>query len=1764
MVVNNPSSGNNRSNSASVNLGANNNRFNEAFQKSAKLLEENFNKALKASTEGIKNLTAEAIKSNSAYKATEGAITSTIGNLEKFAKTATKTVITLTALSSIGDIFEALNVASTTAGGGFKILTEDLKNTTEAIDLMQREGFSTEFVGQINLATAAINGNIFAANELGKQSVVAYDGFRDSLTRLNTILRFTDEGLANLGDQIQSTVNGELKNSVTSVQAAAAQYEVISAGFTDVADSSKVMTAALKLSIAGMTDQGATARLLVGTLRAYKLEASEAAKVSSILQGVVDQGITTIEELSNGFAQTAGVAKEAGIKVNELGAAVAVLTQKGFSTPTALTAIQGLAATIIDKTPQAVEALQNLKDAQGKAIRFDIAEVRTKGFATALKDLNQAIGGSASKLAEIIPDIQAYRAAIGLMENDAKQLSEVTVDLGSKTAALLDNVFGVSLNNNTAKFTQTVNKFGETMIKLGKSIAPLFEEAVAGLNNNVNAISDFIGAATGLIKFFVEVSLKVKQFVNVLGTVIGVLGAIVQLFISVRGFDLLIGVFTGETIKLVRALVLLKSAGASNLEIFKQLIGIGKVNTAQLLAQAEASKSIINLTKIDNAQQLLSKDIKVGNAAVEGALLKNRLLNNIGIKQSTAALTAEGVAERLNAAIKKEGIAVSTLAGKAGVAANTAIGTTASVAGLAVKGVTFAFKALAATIAPLIPVAIALGGAFAIYKTVSDNFERSDSTKKFTTAINEGNSSLLKVNTAIKQYSQGLSASNEANFKLRKGINLTTDDLAKQERQYKAVSEAAKGQVEALRELATEQATKAKEKREDKLGQFFTSNLFVDQKGVRVESTQTNDANKLSEQAIQTNKLADAQEKANERLEKARADQLAFQTGLDQITKATIKPEDSIGLTQEDVDQAEKFTNEARDRLVKGLEDISQATTGKLTTIIDWKAIEREEGESEKEYLDRKDGILKDLVEKFKDNSLALSKAIGEAGGNLSSAVDPKIKKDFEDALRSKDLEKVTEQVNTYGVQLGFTKQQVEAGINPQNLIDGFNQVDTALGKLTKEGKEGIISLAEQFNIFDAQTDAIASKFANKFKQEDIVVGNPILSSFRKAARESSQALEDYIYNYKIFVQAFKENKLDESGNFEALYMVNGELKSGTKNLSEFGDAYNKIQRDSQAAVGSIQQAFDTGALSLKEYVMQLDQVQLSLEATGQFSAAYEVKLKKVNAEIANYEAVLKRAQQREENRNAVREATAKLDQALIDGNKTNIDFQSKFIDNELAKALVQESNAKAEYDATLKQIEVDNLQYQIKIKQLEVEVKIAAKKLEGAKKLGNKEQINQLTVELQTAESSLQITKQYEGQILGIQNRIKEAIAGQSLAYAQLTVDFERRKQVQREVLKDAEREKLLIDQQIKNVQTILELKKAERDIVKSVADLLSNSTDNEEERKRIAQQIAAQELILLRGRQSLERAIFEIQEKQLANAREQAIVQAEIAKLEAQKELVIARAEKRRVDSDPNSTLEQREAADINISSREDVLKLTEYQSYLLNEDNKVQEELTKDKRKQLIQKQRLEGLQASKTFASTTEGDKDDKQVERQIRRFYNDLVGNTGNPTNVQSQTRAASDIIRSNTFATPVGASTNFPTPKSFNEFTGKTGNGNTGEEFGTRNRVLNNIFDFNSKEKLEKVTVVQDRQTQNKQQDNIRQLPNLFDGGRDTSKTDKIEKTFNTNLEVKVEITGGGIGSIGREEGSNKVSSNLAAAIKKELYGTLKEIQADPSLTAGR
>jgi TP901 family phage tail tape measure protein len=299
-----------------------------------------------------------------------------------------------------------------------------------------------------------------------------------------------------------------------------ARYDVISAGFTDAADSALVLGSASKLAVAGVSDVAVSADLLTSALGGLQLQADQSERVINVLFQTVRKGKTTLDQLGQGMGKLFGTAKLANISIELLGASMATATAAGVQTAEAVTGLNALILALAAPTQEAKDALE------------DAGISMEGGFLRALIAVNKAAGDSPKKLRELIPSVEALRVAsviagnIGLMTENLYQMDTATgvVDEGVKKMA---QTFDFRLNQAKRAVDALTIQVGSVFLpEATKMVTALTKIVKAAVDNEdkIRAITRTIGKwAAGVTAAGVAIS-ALSATMTILGPVITALG----------------------------------------------------------------------------------------------------------------------------------------------------------------------------------------------------------------------------------------------------------------------------------------------------------------------------------------------------------------------------------------------------------------------------------------------------------------------------------------------------------------------------------------------------------------------------------------------------------------------------------------------------------------------------------------------------------------------------------------------------------------------------------------------------------------------------------------------------------------------------------------------------------------------------------------------------------------------------------------------------------------------------------------------------------------------------------------------------------------------------------------------------------------------------------------------------------------------------------------------------------------------------------------
>ena len=200
----------------------------------------------------------------------------------------------------------------------------------------------------------------FTAGAARLEAGLLATGAAAAVVAVNTAAKFDQafRGLTTLIEEPTSALSGFRQSILDYAQGSTQPLEQITQALGDAIgsgvrwqDSLALLRVAEQGAVAGQAQLGESTRLLVGTLNAYGLGVDQVQRVSDVFFRTVGDGTIKISDLANDFGRIAPLAAAAGVPIETIGAALAVLTQQGIQPSEAVTYLRSALWQLLRQAP---------------------------------------------------------------------------------------------------------------------------------------------------------------------------------------------------------------------------------------------------------------------------------------------------------------------------------------------------------------------------------------------------------------------------------------------------------------------------------------------------------------------------------------------------------------------------------------------------------------------------------------------------------------------------------------------------------------------------------------------------------------------------------------------------------------------------------------------------------------------------------------------------------------------------------------------------------------------------------------------------------------------------------------------------------------------------------------------------------------------------------------------------------------------------------------------------------------------------------------------------------------------------------------------------------------------------------------------------------------------------------------------------------------------------------------------------------------------
>lgn len=385
--------------------------------------------------------------------------------------------------------------------------------------------------------------------EFGAKSISAFSSFENKMNEVFTLLPgITDEAMNEMSKQAKQAAKDM---GVLPEQTIPALYQALSAGVPKD-NVFEFLTEANKAAVGGVTTLETAVDGLTTVINSYGSDVISVNKASDIMFTTVKLGKTNFEELSSSLFNVLPTASAAGVRFEEVSAALAAMTAQGVPTSVATTQLR---QAFIELTKVGTNTDKTFRELAGKGFKEFIAEGNSIQDAFILLEkhalstdvgINDLFGsveaGSAvlsltgkgtekftSALAEMEKSTGATDEAFGKMERGLARTMEklrakiavLKIDIGEKLVAGFWKLYDISIS-----ILQDVKEEAIEFYNWGKTNWPTIKAWVIGIGSAFLAWKavDVIGAVTQALISLPSTLLAVKTALT--GTTIAQLGLI--------------------------------------------------------------------------------------------------------------------------------------------------------------------------------------------------------------------------------------------------------------------------------------------------------------------------------------------------------------------------------------------------------------------------------------------------------------------------------------------------------------------------------------------------------------------------------------------------------------------------------------------------------------------------------------------------------------------------------------------------------------------------------------------------------------------------------------------------------------------------------------------------------------------------------------------------------------------------------------------------------------------------------------------------------------------------------------------------------------------------------------------------------------------------------------------------------------------------------------------------------------------------------------
>jgi TP901 family phage tail tape measure protein len=306
---------------------------------------------------------------------------------------------------------------------------------------------------------------------------------------------------------------------------AEAFYFIQSSGFQGAAGM-QVLEVSTKAASAGLTDTKTSANAILSVLNAYGMTAADAAHVSDVLFKTVDVGVLTFNDLASQLGDVVNTASMVNVPIEDVGAAIGLMTRKGVSASESVTALNQLLLQFVSPSDKMKKAAKEM------GVELSVDTLRSLGLAGALEEIVTKGGGTDALLTLFGDNVRALKGALTLAGDGLGEFNDMQgefADVSGRTS----EAFATQNKSVAAQ----MDNFKNTVTALGLSLAGIFIPVLMQVMKFIQPLIARLEAASPATKMWIVIILALVAVIGplliILGSLFTVIGGIITVITAI-------------------------------------------------------------------------------------------------------------------------------------------------------------------------------------------------------------------------------------------------------------------------------------------------------------------------------------------------------------------------------------------------------------------------------------------------------------------------------------------------------------------------------------------------------------------------------------------------------------------------------------------------------------------------------------------------------------------------------------------------------------------------------------------------------------------------------------------------------------------------------------------------------------------------------------------------------------------------------------------------------------------------------------------------------------------------------------------------------------------------------------------------------------------------------------------------------------------------------------------------------------------------------